>query len=59
MSWAADGQDGKFIASVLKNSLKLKLWFILSSKIHLVSSSKCSLSISCKTKVSSCNLRQF
>ena len=50
MSWAADGQDGNglhlkkmrlifmFIASVLANSLKLRLWFTFSSKIHLISS---------------------
>ena len=48
-----------FIASVVENSLKLKLWFIFSSKIHLISSSLCSISISCTTKVLSSNLRQF
>ena len=52
MSWAADGQDGnglhlekneanvfKFIVSVLENSLKLRLWFMFTSKTHLISSS--------------------
>ena len=51
MSWAAYGQDEngldleineanffKFIASVLENSLKLRLWFVSSSKIYLISS---------------------
>ena len=72
MSWAADGQDGnglhfekneanffKFVPSVLENSLKLRLWFIFSSKIHLISSSLCSISISCTTKVLSSNFRKF
>ena len=72
MSWAADGQDGnelhpekmrlilsKFIASVLEKSLKLRLWFIFSWKMHLISSSLFSISISCTTKVLSSNLRQF
>ena len=70
MSWAADGQDGNglhlekyeanffnFITSVSKNSLKLWLWLIFSSKIHLISFSL--ISISCTTKVLSYNLRQF
>ena len=72
MSWVADGQDGnglhfekmRLIFSSLsllswKNSLKLRLWFIFSSKIHLISSSLCSISISCTTKVLSSNFRQF
>ena len=50
MAWTANGQieNGlhlekneatffKFIASVLNNSLELRLWFIFSSKIHLMS----------------------
>ena len=72
MSWAADGQDGnglrleknkansfKFIASVSEKSLKFRLWFIFSSKIHLMSFSLCSVSVLCTTKVLSSNLRQF
>ena len=66
MSGAADGQDRnkanvfKFTASVLKNSLKLRLWFIFSSKLHLITSSLCSISIVCTTKVLNFNLiRQF
>ena len=66
MSGAADGQDRseanffKFIASVLENSLKLRLWFIFSSKLHLITSSLCSISIVCTTKILSFNLiRQF
>ena len=56
MSWAADGQDGdglhlgkneanffKFVTSVMINTLKLRLWFIFSSKIHLIPSSLCSI----------------
>ena len=72
MSWAADGHDGnglhlgkneanffKFTASLLKNSPKLRLWFIFSLKIYLISSSLCSVIISCMTKLLSSNLRQF
>ena len=53
---AADGQDGngfhlekiglivyEFTASVLENSLRRLLWFIFSSKSHLISSFWCSI----------------
>ena len=36
---------------VLEDSIKLRLWFILSSKIHLISHSQISIGISCLTKV--------
>ena len=69
MSWAADGQHRnglyikkirliRFIPSVLEKSLKLRLWFIFSWKIHLISSSLFSITILCTTKVLSSNLRQ-
>ena len=71
MSWTADGQDGNglhlekmrviFSSSSLcrEISLKLRLWFIFSSKTHLISSSYGSINISCTTKALSSNLRQF
>ena len=57
MSWAADSQDGNRLqlnffqvyrlVSALENSLTIGLQFILSSKIHLISSPWCSIIISC------------
>ena len=41
---------------VLEISLKLRLWLILSSKIRLLSSSYCLISIMCVIKVLSFNL---
>ena len=73
MSWATDGQDGNrlqlekigpvFFSSlsrcVLENSLKLRLWSILSSEIPLISSSQYAINILCMTKVIRFNLGQL
>ena len=70
MSWAADGQDGNglhlekmrliflslslYIGKLAKTLITVYFLF----EIHLISSFKCSISISCMTKVLRSNLSQ-